>query len=136
MSARTNDRLGSVDLLGQVSSVTLARAYVRGLLLSAGRREVDDIELLVGELVANAIKHSESGRRPDGMVYLRVYDDGDTIRVEVTDQGSPGPLPHIPAQVDPLSENGRGLWLVRELSSTWGSTQNGTTRTVWFQIAS
>ncbi|MDH2428589.1 ATP-binding protein [Sphaerisporangium sp. TRM90804] len=126
--------LGVVELRGATSSVTLARAYTRGLLLAAGYRELDDVELLVGELVANAIKHSESGRKPDGMVRLRVYADTDTVHVDVTDEGSPGPLPQIPAQADPLSESGRGLWLVREMSTSWGWTQDAATRTVWFEI--
>ncbi|WP_181870953.1 ATP-binding protein [Sphaerisporangium album] len=131
---RPTDPLGSVELLGRSSSVTLARAYVRGLLLTAGRRETDDIELLVGELVANAVKHSNSGRVTGGTVKLKVYDDGEKVRVDVTDDGSPGTIPQIPAQVDPLSESGRGLWLVRELSSTWGWTQDPAGRTVWFEV--
>ncbi|WP_214416722.1 ATP-binding protein [Sphaerisporangium fuscum] len=131
---RTTDLLGAVELLGQVGSVSLARAYVRGLLLAAGRRDVDDMELLVGELIANAVKHSNSGRRPGGTVKLRVYDDGRTVRVDVVDEGSDGDIPQVPAQVDPLSEGGRGLWLVRELSSAWGWDQEAAGRRVWFEV--
>ncbi|GII73758.1 hypothetical protein Sme01_62340 [Sphaerisporangium melleum] len=69
------------------------------------------------------------------MVALRVYEDGEVVRVEVTDEGSDVPLPPIPDRVDPLSESGCGLWLVRELSSAWGTTREATGRTVWFQIA-
>ncbi|GGK98553.1 hypothetical protein Sme01_62280 [Sphaerisporangium melleum] len=134
MRAQAASLLGAVDLLGTDASVPLARAYVRGLLLAAGRQEPGDAELLVGELVANAIRYSESGRRPGGMVGLRVYDDGAAVRVEVIDEGSPEPLPRIPAQVDPFSESGRCLWLVRELSSAWGSTQDERSRTVWFEM--
>ncbi|WP_214411936.1 ATP-binding protein [Sphaerisporangium fuscum] len=126
--------LGSVDLLGRLSSVAVARAYVRSLLLTAGRRAVDDVQLLVGEVVANAVRHSASGSRPDGMVELRVYDDGETVRIEVTDEGSDATIPQVPAQIDPLSEGGRGLWLVRELSRDWGWRQDGTHRTVWFDM--
>lgn len=131
---RTVDLLGKVELLGTLSSVTIARAYVRGVLLSSGRRGVDDIEFLVGELVGNAVNHSESGRRPGGVVQLRVYGDGQTVRVDVVDEGSSNSVPQIPAQVDPLSESGRGLWFVRELSSAWGWGQDGTSRTVWFEV--
>ncbi|WP_250562964.1 ATP-binding protein [Sphaerisporangium fuscum] len=126
--------LGSVDLLGRLSSVAIARSYVRSVLLAAGRRDLDDVELLAGEVVANAVRHSDSGRKPDGVVKLRVHDDGRTVRIDVIDQGSATAIPRIPAQVDPLSEGGRGLWLVRELSSAWGWDQDGTTRTVWFQM--
>ncbi|MEV6987440.1 ATP-binding protein [Sphaerisporangium sp. NPDC051017] len=127
---------GAVDLLGRSSSVSLARAYVRGLLMAAGRRDAGDVELLVGELVANSVKHSDSGRRPGGVVTVRVYDDGRTVHVEVTDEGSEAGIPRIPAQVDPLSESGRGLWLVRELSTEWGWTEDGSGRTVWFKVVS
>ncbi|WP_250562399.1 ATP-binding protein [Sphaerisporangium fuscum] len=128
------DLLGSVELLGRLSSVAIARAYVRMVLSQTGRGEADDVELLVGEVFANAVKYSESGSRPGGMVSVRVYDDGETIRIEVVDEGSTTSVPMIPAQADPLSESGRGLWLVRELSSAWGWTQTGTSRTVWFEM--
>jgi anti-sigma regulatory factor (Ser/Thr protein kinase) len=126
--------LGAVDLLGRASSVAIARVYVRGVLLAAGRQNVDDVELLVGELIANSVKHSDSGGRTAGMVTLRVYDNGRTVRVEVTDEGSDHTVPRIPAQVDPFSEGGRGLWLVRELSTAWGWRQEREGRTVWFDL--
>ncbi|MET8160485.1 ATP-binding protein [Sphaerisporangium sp. NPDC005289] len=79
-------------------------------------------------------KHSESGRERSGVVRLRVCDDGERARVEVVDEGSAESVPQVPAQVDLLSEGGRGLWLVRELSSAWGWEQTGAHRTVWFEI--
>ncbi|GII88740.1 hypothetical protein Ssi03_67300 [Sphaerisporangium siamense] len=133
---RTTTFLGFVELLGRTSSVTLARAYVRGLLMAAGHRDTDDVELLAGELVANAVNHSNSGRRTSGTIKLRVSAEDRNVRVEVTDEGSAMPIPPIPAQVDPLQESGRGLWLVRELSSAWGWTQSAAGRTVWFEMAS
>ncbi|MEV6981187.1 ATP-binding protein [Sphaerisporangium sp. NPDC051017] len=131
----TVDLLGKVDLLGRASSIALARMYVREVLLEAGYRVVDDVLLLVGEVVANAVKHSYSGRQARGVMQLLVYRNDRTVRVEVVDEGSPNTIPQIPAQVDPLSENGRGLWLVRELSSAWGWQQDEAGRTVWFEIA-
>ncbi|GII82590.1 ATP-binding protein [Sphaerisporangium siamense] len=131
---KVRDLLGAVELLGRAGSVSLARVYVRGLLMAAGRTGMDDVELLVGELVANAVAHSASGRRPGGVVSLKVYDDGKSVRVEVIDEGAPGAIPPVPVQVDPLSEGGRGLWLVRELSSAWGWADGGGGRTVWFEV--
>ncbi|WP_204070784.1 ATP-binding protein [Sphaerisporangium krabiense] len=113
--------------------------YMREVLQKAERRipgsTVDDIVLLSGEVVANAVKHSASGHRRGGVVGLLVHDDGRTVRVEVVDEGSEETVPQIPAQVDPLSEGGRGLWLVRELSSGWGWRQDGPSRVVWFEIS-
>jgi anti-sigma regulatory factor (Ser/Thr protein kinase) len=131
---RTTHLIGTIDLLGVPASVPVARAYVRGVLGAAGRRPAGDAELLTGELVANAVRHSDSGRGAGGSVRVQVFDDGRTVRVNVTDEGSSTSLPQVPAHVDPLSENGRGLWLVRELSSAWGWGQDAAGRTVWFEL--
>lgn len=128
------DLLGKVDLLGVGSSAQVARAYVRSALYGAGRRDMGDIVTLVSEVFTNAVKHSESGRRPGGVVQVRVYDDGETVRVEVTDEGSLDSIPAIPDQAGPFRESGWGLWMVRELSSSWGWRQNGRGRTVWFEV--
>ncbi|GII77223.1 ATP-binding protein [Sphaerisporangium rufum] len=125
---------GEVELAGELRSVPVARAWVRAFLASAGRCDVGDVELLVGELVANAVRHSDSGHRPGGVVWLRVHDDGRAVRAEVTDEGSSGGVPSITTPVDPMSEGGRGLWLVRELSSAWGWHPTGTGRTVWTEV--
>jgi anti-sigma regulatory factor (Ser/Thr protein kinase) len=131
------DLLGSIDLLGHAGSVQIARAYVRTVLYEAGRRrDLDDIETLVSEIFTNAIRHSESGRRPGGVVKVRVYDGGKTVRVEVTDEGPPISVPAIPEQIGPFCENGRGLWMVRELSSSWGWEQQDHGNTVWFEVRS
>jgi anti-sigma regulatory factor (Ser/Thr protein kinase) len=129
---RTVKLLGSVDLPGLLSSVALARAYVRGL-LSARHPDVDDVELLVGELVANSVQHSNSGRAR-GMVRLAVADHGNALHIDVIDEGSPSAIPEIPAQMNLLSERGRGLWLVRELSSAWGTEESEAGRVVWFEV--
>ncbi|MBB6476560.1 hypothetical protein [Sphaerisporangium rubeum] len=56
------DLLGKVHLLGEPGSVTVARMYIHTVLVATRREAVEDAELLVAELVANAIKHSRSGR--------------------------------------------------------------------------
>ncbi|WP_424534828.1 ATP-binding protein [Sphaerisporangium viridialbum] len=132
---RTAELLGRVELPGKASAVAAARACVRGLLCAAGYSEADQVELLVSELMANSVRHSDSGRDPCGMVRLVVSHTGDALRVEVIDEGSSGAIPPVPAQVDPLSESGRGLWLVRELSSFWGWKDDETGRVVWFEMA-
>ncbi|MFC6079776.1 ATP-binding protein [Sphaerisporangium aureirubrum] len=126
--------LGKVDLLGRASSVKVARAYVRSVLCRAGRRDLDDVETLVSEVFTNAVRHSESGRRPGGLVTLRVYDDGETVRVEVSDEGSSTGIPTAPERVGLCSEGGRGLWMVRELSSSWGWGRHAKGHTVWFEV--
>ncbi|MEU8386221.1 ATP-binding protein [Streptosporangium sp. NPDC048865] len=130
---RTAGVLGEIALPGLDSSVALAREYVRGLSVVAGHPASEEITALVSELVANAVQHSESGQA-GGMVRLVVSDHVDSLRVAVLDGGSSGDLPPIPVQVDPLSERGRGLWLVRELSSAWGWNRLEAGRVVWFEV--
>ncbi|MFC6081853.1 ATP-binding protein [Sphaerisporangium aureirubrum] len=131
---KTAQVLATVEVPGEAGSVTIARAYIRGILLAAGRPTVDHIELLIGELLTNSVQHSDSGRRPDGVVRLRVFDDGRTVHVDVTDQGSSASVPRIPPSTDLLSESGRGLRLVQELSSAWGWRADHSGRTVWFEV--
>jgi anti-sigma regulatory factor (Ser/Thr protein kinase) len=131
---RTVGLLGVVDLPGAVTSVSVARAYVRELLRESGHPELERVELLVSELVANAVQHSNSGRRAHGVVRLVVADNGHTLHVDVIDEGSASAIPEIPRKVDPLNESGRGLWLVRELSSAWGWEEGQAGRIVWFEV--
>ncbi|MCW2877790.1 MAG: putative anti-sigma regulatory factor, serine/threonine protein kinase [Sphaerisporangium sp.] len=69
------------------------------------------------------------------MVHVVVADNGRALHVDVIDEGSAVAIPQIPSQADPLSESGRGLWLVRELSSAWGWKQDEAGRVVWFEVA-
>jgi anti-sigma regulatory factor (Ser/Thr protein kinase) len=63
----------------------------------------DDTELIVSELVANAILHGE------GQIGVRISHDGTQLRVEVHDDGAGRPVQH-PAAAE--AESGRGLKLV------------------------
>ncbi|GII80990.1 ATP-binding protein [Sphaerisporangium rufum] len=126
--------LGTVRLAGTPESVTHGRSYVRTVLVAAGISEVDDTVLLAGELMGNAVRHSDSGR-PGGTVEVRVFADGTRVRVEVGDEGSPAGIPAAAAEVDPFSESGRGLWLVDRLAAAWGVLERPGGRTVWFECA-
>jgi anti-sigma regulatory factor (Ser/Thr protein kinase) len=74
----------------------------------AGRSDLDAAELVVGELVANAVRH---GAPPFG-VCIDWHDDPPMLCV--VDRGR-GMRPVYPAP-DPESERGRGLLLVRALA--------------------
>ena len=87
------------------------RRDVRGFLetqADAGRSDLDAAELVVGELIANAVRH---GAPPFG-VCIDWHDDPPILCV--VDRG-PGMRPLYPAP-DPQSEGGRGLLLVRALA--------------------
>lgn len=126
---------GYLDLPAEARSVATARHQVGALLHAAGFTEIDEVLLLLSELVSNAVRHSDSARLPGGEVTVAVSTTDDLIHVDVIDAGSPTPLPlESPAHVDELSENGRGLWLVSELSASWGCKEEAQARVVWFEL--
>ncbi|MER7134385.1 ATP-binding protein [Streptosporangium saharense] len=131
---KTLGMLGQVALPGEVSSVPVARRHVRELLDSVGHTDTDDALLLVTELVANAVRHSHSGR-PGGRVTVSVATHDGTIHIDVTDDGSTDHRPRLRSEVDADSGGGRGLWLVQEIASAWGWHEVPAGRVVWFRLA-
>jgi anti-sigma regulatory factor (Ser/Thr protein kinase) len=106
-----------------------ARRLVREACVSwlAGRAE--DVELLVTELVANALRYGV------GHVAVRIDRRADRLRIGVWD-ASPDPpiLGEPPPTVD--DERGRGLHIVEALASAWGWDADATAggKTVWFEL--
>ncbi|MFD4656122.1 ATP-binding protein [Kitasatospora sp. NPDC058444] len=108
----------------------LLRAYLSGL--PAGERYSDTAELLLGELFANAVQHSDA---PDEHhIEIRFTLTGSRLRLEVHDAGTNHPTLRISS---PADEHGRGLLLVNELAERWGydSRPGGTGKYVWAHIA-
>lgn len=132
---KSSEPLGHVALPGDAASVPQARRYVRGLLEPTDHPRTDDALLLVTELVSNAVRHSDSGRRPGGKITVIVVHRARSILVNVIDDGSAGSIPRVRRDVDADSGGGRGLWLVRELATAWGWHDSPAGRVVWFQMA-
>ncbi|MBV1935518.1 SpoIIE family protein phosphatase [Streptomyces sp. BV286] len=82
-------------------------------------------ELLVSELVTNAVRHSHS--RPIELRLVR----GDTLLCEVSDDDHT--LPTL-LSVGPLDEAGRGMRVVSTLAREWGTSRTGAGKTVWFEL--
>ncbi|MFI8888753.1 SpoIIE family protein phosphatase [Streptomyces paradoxus] len=78
-------------------------------------------ELVVSELVTNAIRHAEPP------VQLRLIHDT-TLICEVSDGGSTAP--HL-RRARTYDEGGRGLLLVAQLTERWGTRQSATGKTIW-----
>jgi anti-sigma regulatory factor (Ser/Thr protein kinase) len=121
--ARSNCML----LAGMPSAVGRARAYARWVLSTWQLSSmVDTVELLVSELVTNAVKATgvvdepvDEGRLAGTLspVYLSLSALADTLLVEVWDVSSTPPLRRVASETD---ETGRGLLLVQALSKEWG----------------
>ncbi|MFH9941919.1 SpoIIE family protein phosphatase [Streptomyces murinus] len=102
-----------------------ARRLVREQLLAWGLPEpVETAELLVSEVVTNAVRHAEGDR-----IGLRVVRT-DALLFEVTDDE-----PTLPAMIaaGPRDEYGRGLRVVSRLAREWGASATGHRKTVWFE---
>ncbi|MDX3072376.1 ATP-binding protein [Streptomyces sp. MI02-7b] len=103
-----------------------ARAAVRGALHQWGLDDVaDTAELLVSELVGNALRHA---RAPLALNCVLL---GDTVCCVVID-GSPD-LPQV-MRAGSEDESGRGLALVEQLSARWGSDSTPVGKAVWFEL--
>ncbi|WP_103504503.1 MULTISPECIES: SpoIIE family protein phosphatase [Streptomyces] len=109
----------------RADSVRLARRQVRDSLTRWGLEDLlDSVELLVSEVVTNAVRYAE---RPVTLRLLRT----EALRCEVGDD-----VPQLPRlrQAGPADEGGRGLVLVQRLARRWGATRLGTGKLVWFEM--
>jgi anti-sigma regulatory factor (Ser/Thr protein kinase) len=82
-------------------------------------------ELVVSELVTNAIRHAESP------IQLRLIRDRKLI-CEVSDGSSTAP--HM-RRARAFDEGGRGLLLVAQLTERWGTRQTAQGKTIWAEQA-
>ncbi|MFD9001753.1 SpoIIE family protein phosphatase [Streptomyces sp. NPDC059582] len=119
------DSVGDWTLPREPRSVGRAREYARAQLLSWDLEPlVDTTELLVSELVTNALRYGE------GEIRLRLLLDR-TLVCEVWDSGLVQPRRRRARDTD---EGGRGLQLVGLLSAAWGSRRTPRGKTVWFEL--
>ncbi|MGC0399187.1 serine phosphatase RsbU (regulator of sigma subunit)/anti-sigma regulatory factor (Ser/Thr protein kinase) [Streptomyces sp. SAI-126] len=108
------------------AEVGRARAVVREQLHDWGLAKLaDSAELMVSELVTNAVRHSHS--RP---VELRLVRE-DTLLCEVDDDDHD--LPNL-LSAGPTDEHGRGLKVVSTLAREWGASRTKAGKTVWFEL--
>ncbi|WP_318209026.1 MULTISPECIES: SpoIIE family protein phosphatase [unclassified Streptomyces] len=121
-----SEAVGDWRLPREPRSVGRARELARTQLKAWGLEPlVDTVELLVSELVTNALRYGE------GEIRLRLLRDR-TLVCEVWDAGLVQPRRRRAKDTD---EGGRGLQLVGLLSSSWGSRRTPRGKTVWFELA-
>lgn len=102
-------------------SAANARAFLREQATLDSMRHAE-ADLLVTELIGNAIQHSPDA---DELVITVDKEAGRGLVVEVT---------HLhPFEIDP-DERGVGFLLLERLSQTWGIDHDGENLTVWFSL--
>ncbi|MEU4403174.1 ATP-binding protein [Streptosporangium sp. NPDC023963] len=125
---------GRRDFPGVARSAGAARKWVVELLCGQMAAEtLETAELLVSEVVTNAILHSDSGGS-GGLIMVRVGLSGDLVHIEVVDDGSVTSVPAI-RTTDDDSLSGRGLSWVDRLAVIWGADRDDEAGgVVWFRL--
>ncbi|MEV0885838.1 ATP-binding protein [Streptomyces microflavus] len=124
----------NVRLVRRRSSVPEARALLRAKLgeWRAGEAPADVGELVLSELVTNALRVAVPGDRMIG-VRIMCRERGASLRLEVSDAGGGHPVVRRPGE---LETGGRGLLLVEALAYRWGVDERsaGIGKTVWAEV--
>ena len=118
--------VADVRLAADEQAAVEARRYARSWSVRQGLLPhlVDDIELVVAELVSNAVRHAA----PPFDIDL-VEHDG-VIRGEVSDGSPASPV----TNVRPDHHGGFGLGIVAACTSRWGTSPTASGKQVWFEI--
>ncbi|WP_078653588.1 ATP-binding protein [Streptomyces novaecaesareae] len=134
MLAPRHPRTFAARLDSRTDSTPLARHLLRAYLaaLPTGECYSDVAELLLGELFANAVQHSDAP--DDRHIEIRFALVNSRLRLEVHDAGSGRPSVRV---VSADEECGRGLFLVNELAERWGCCPRlgGIGKFVWAFVA-
>lgn len=111
-----------------------ARALLRQQLAEwkTGGEPAETAELLLSELVTNAVHHARAPHGRDIGVRLARYDG--LLRVEVADAGPAVKL--VPEVTTDCDERGRGLVIVTALAVRWGQCPRryGIGKAIWAEV--
>ncbi|MFG2874159.1 SpoIIE family protein phosphatase [Streptomyces sp. NPDC048337] len=118
-----SDKVVVLDLSSDPSVVADARRHATDQLTAWGLEEASFVtELLVSELVTNAIRYGEPP------VQLRLIHESTTLICEVSDASNTAP--HM-RRARIFDEGGRGLLLVAQLAQRWGTRHAPIGKTIW-----
>jgi serine/threonine-protein kinase RsbW len=120
---------------GRADEVPATREFAAAVMTAWGFPDpaVQVTRLVVGELAANAVEHTASGRRW-GQFTVSLFPIAGTscVRVAVVDEGGPG----LPRRATGSQDRpkGWGLLLVSDLALGWGVSGDELGRTVWADL--
>jgi len=117
-----------IQFHGGARAVGAARDAVIEQATTLPRETLEDLQLLVSEVVTNAVRHG--GGSEGEPITLRLVERPGTIRVEVSDDG-PGFERHSPT---PRTDGGWGLFFVDKLASRWDVESTPRSTLVWFEM--
>ncbi len=127
--------LSSGLVLGALpTAASCGRLHAKNVVCEWGLGHLSDtIELLVSELVTNALRASELTCGPDiPPIRLRLSSDRAVVLIEVWDHNPDDPQPR---QAGAESESGRGFSVIEALSSRWGFRRlSYSLKVVWCEL--
>lgn len=127
MASLASALVASLELPPDHTAAARARNFVSVTLRSWGcDGVVQDAELLVSELVTNAILHAHSSAT------VTIDRTPTAIRVSVCDRSTATPRLR---DYEPGAVTGRGLLLVDRISQRWGIETDGAGKCVWFEVS-
>lgn len=131
MSRRPRGQMPAETLLQfppSTTSVRQARRAVRRFCSTPARDALaDDAELLTSELVTNACNVAH------GLITLTGSGDRAGVTITVTDDDVGDVHPAV-ACPDGEAETGRGLFLLDQIASSWGTVRHAHGKSVWFRL--
>jgi anti-sigma regulatory factor (Ser/Thr protein kinase) len=118
-----------LELNKDLDAPAVARRFVAEQGSGLSPAVVADAELLVSELVTNAVVYGRAA------ITLRVNLDPPGIGIAVHDRGDDS-IEVAPDPPDPNAPGGRGLLIVRTIATAWGVTPSDPPpgKTVWFRL--
>ncbi len=125
------DGSAGLDLPALPESAGVARRFTRSALASWRLSTLaDDLDLVVSELITNALLHARADLRnsPCASIRLDLERTADALVCRVADGSC---LPPAPEQAADTAESGRGLLLVDALSAAWGWSHESGGKVVW-----
>lgn len=127
--SRTPPVTASLTLTPHTDAAGIARRFVRDNRDHLDADIVANAELLVSEIVTNALRHGA------GEIALTVRVDPPGIGVAVTDTGEGMPIARAERPADDEG-SGRGLLIVDAVASRWGVEPSWPPpgKTVWFDV--
>lgn len=124
------DLVAGTDLAAAPESARVARRFAHTVLAQWGLpAQVDDVDLVVSELITNALLHARSQRQ--GGIRLELLRRGHSLVCRVADGST---LPPAPEHATETAESGRGLLLVQAVSTSWGWSYEPHGKVVWAEF--
>jgi anti-sigma regulatory factor (Ser/Thr protein kinase) len=116
-------------LVAEPVAARQARSWMSALAQGVvGARRLSDLELVLTEVVTNAVRHGT----PGGALRVAATPKPAFLCVQVTDDG-PGLVPN-PGAMASDEHGGFGLFIVERLTRRWGVTRENRQTRVWFEF--